>query len=425
MALSIGEMALIEINRKLKLDTQEYYRVKKLDKKVHVLDLSYGALAHQFNTEETIISKEEHADLIEVIKTSGVYRIRNSLKDTVSIASDKNVVAGFRALVINDPAYPGVFIVDSSYTNIQQNLASILKTSTLANIFTGTNSRGTTKYNIGHVVSSNTVSPASLKIQNILKNIPLNLQSPILAELNNLRMLHTSHTEYIFQRQNLGATLNNKFATGSVVFTSLHTETSNNELAKFERLALNRVSEIISSEKFQQSMIREAGSNSMLEDIEELLFNSLAGNNKKLKKHTKVQKAVQSFKVKGPKANVTGSTLRIRIPTGQFLSLITLQALLNSQLAEQVRNNMGKGSAKSILNYRTGRLAESAKVTKLTKRDTYVEAFYTYMRNPYATFEPSGQQGFPTSRDPRKLIEKSIRQIASTIITNRLKATPQ
>jgi hypothetical protein len=84
---------------------------------------------------------------------------------------------------------------------------------------------------------------------------------------------------------------------------------------------------------------------------------------------------------------------------------------------------MGDGSRKNILNYRTGRFAASAKVERLTQsREGMVTAFYNYMRNPYGTFSDGGRQEIPKSRDPKLLISKSIKEIAETIVGNRMRA---
>lgn len=116
---------------------------------------------------------------------------------------------------------------------------------------------------------------------------------------------------------------------------------------------------------------------------------------------------------------------RARSIVGSFVSLTSIQNLINQSLHDQIQQNMGKGHARTILNYRTGRFANSAKVTNMRmSRDGSIEAFYTYMKMPYATFEPEGRQGQPVSRDPRKLIEKSMRQIATQLTINRLRAIP-
>lgn len=116
--------------------------------------------------------------------------------------------------------------------------------------------------------------------------------------------------------------------------------------------------------------------------------------------------------------------IRLRASSGRYISLTSIMNLINGKLALQIQKNMGKGSARSILNYRTGRFAESARITSMTQRGGKIDAFYTYMKNPYQTFEPGFKQGLPTSRDPRKLIEKSIRQLATDAVAARLKAIP-
>jgi hypothetical protein len=51
-----------------------------------------------------------------------------------------------------------------------------------------------------------------------------------------------------------------------------------------------------------------------------------------------------------------------------------------------------------------------------------VTAFYTYMKNPYATFSDGGKQSLPKSRDPKLLISKSIREIAKEMAINKMRA---
>ena len=68
------------------------------------------------------------------------------------------------------------------------------------------------------------------------------------------------------------------------------------------------------------------------------------------------------------------------------------------------------------LQYRTGRFANSARVEKVTVGPRGgIGIDYTYMRNPYETFEPGNKQG-STYRDPKRLIGQSIREIATGIL---------
>lgn len=103
--------------------------------------------------------------------------------------------------------------------------------------------------------------------------------------------------------------------------------------------------------------------------------------------------------------------------------LLSLQNLLNASLIQKVKQNMGGGSRRDILNLRSGRFADSVRVERLSEsRGGAITAFYNYMRNPYATFSAGGRQEYPRSRDPKLLISKSIRELAQTITQQRLRA---
>lgn len=105
------------------------------------------------------------------------------------------------------------------------------------------------------------------------------------------------------------------------------------------------------------------------------------------------------------------------------VSLASLQILINRHLQDVISANMGDGNRRDILNYRTGRLAASAKVEKMSKsREGLITAFYSFMKNPYATFSEGGKQSIPKSRDPKLLIAKSIREIAAERAANKLRA---
>ena len=64
------------------------------------------------------------------------------------------------------------------------------------------------------------------------------------------------------------------------------------------------------------------------------------------------------------------------------------------------------------LQYQTGRFASSVRVTNInTTAQGFPSIGYTYERGRYETFEVGNRQGSP-ERDPRALIDKSIREIA-------------
>jgi hypothetical protein len=115
--------------------------------------------------------------------------------------------------------------------------------------------------------------------------------------------------------------------------------------------------------------------------------------------------------------------VKATLPTINDSGLSNLLSLLNQHLQDVISANMGDGSRRDILNYRTGRFASSVKVERVTaSREGMITAFYSYMKNPYATFSEGGAQSRPGTRDPKLLISKSIREIAGERVANRLRA---
>jgi hypothetical protein len=169
-------------------------------------------------------------------------------------------------------------------------------------------------------------------------------------------------------------------------------------------------------------------SNTMLEDIEQAIVSILKTGKSNLKRHTPKKGATPKKQV-GKKQNlpakqkITGKTKAPKQSPESSVNLISLENILNSQLQDVISANMGSGSSKTLLNYRTGRFASTAEVKRLTiSKEGMITAFYTYMKNPYATFSTGGQQEYPKSRDPKLLISRSIREIASQVVDNRLRA---
>jgi hypothetical protein len=123
-------------------------------------------------------------------------------------------------------------------------------------------------------------------------------------------------------------------------------------------------------------------------------------------------------------ASTGGSTgIPSYTPKSVAPSISGLRELINSQLQDVISANMGSGTSRNVLNYRTGRFASSVKVESLSiSRQGMITAFYSYMKNPYATFSAGGKQSLPTSRDPKLLISRSIREIAQQMAIDKLRA---
>ena len=132
--------------------------------------------------------------------------------------------------------------------------------------------------------------------------------------------------------------------------------------------------------------------------------------------------SVKGKQVKGKKpANFSKAIMAASLPTkskkrkGQARtqeSPIALRNLLNEMLPQMVASKM----TAPALQFRTGRFANSARVENVNigpRGGTHID--YTYMRNPYETFEPGNKQG-STQRDPKKIIGASIRELATGIL---------
>jgi hypothetical protein len=116
---------------------------------------------------------------------------------------------------------------------------------------------------------------------------------------------------------------------------------------------------------------------------------------KKVSKKVKVEK-LPSIKYRQPSKGVSSTPLQ-------------LIGLINKQLPQVVAKNMESPA----LNFQTGRFASGVRITDIvTTPQGFPSIGYTYDKYPYQTFEPGFEQGDP-DRDPRKLINRSIREIAA------------
>jgi hypothetical protein len=196
------------------------------------------------------------------------------------------------------------------------------------------------------------------------------------------------------------------------------------------------VQDTLSNLQVVEKLLGTRGSPSIKESIEIQVINTILGKSNPAeivskaffkepgKKRNKLPPTTSRVAKKSTPKKYSARVSPLRnINTGRFYSLTNLQSLLDATLVERVKQNMGDGTRRDILNLRTGRFAESVKVERLSKsRAGMITAFYSYMRNPYATFSDGGRQQYPKTRDPKLLIAKSIREIAATQVGNRLRS---
>ena len=163
------------------------------------------------------------------------------------------------------------------------------------------------------------------------------------------------------------------------------------------------------------------GSPDMVEDVLEMITEAVDP-----KKKTKARKRGGSPVSK----KIQGSTPRKRKVTKKLKGVkaqkarkgvssnpLMLMAMINKELPDVVRKNM---KSPGLVN-RTGRFAESVKLTDVVQTPQGFPSFgYTYARNPYEVFEMgSGNVRATPERDPRQLIDRSIREIAAQFAIGR------
>jgi hypothetical protein len=285
---------------------------------------------------------------------------------------------------------------------------------------------------IGHTYKKNSnsrITPLSEKFTGLLQ-IP-GLSGRVKLDITKaLTELSRVHLEGDISFHNTIPDSFSKKNAGFIVVT-LHSFKKNKQFAKDESKLYSRIKKLVY--KSYPDVAKQAGSNSFNQDIVEKvtldILGNFAKNRVKLAAHKKVSSKISVNSTAKVSVGQTGMELPKKKTdskpsantTAKYLT--SLQTLLSSQLQDVISANMGDGSQRSILNYRTGRFASTVKVEKLSQaRSGMITAFYSYMKNPYATFSEGGRQQYPRSRDPKLLISRSIRDIGKNLAINQMRA---
>lgn len=183
-----------------------------------------------------------------------------------------------------------------------------------------------------------------------------------------------------------------------------------------------------------KDLANKKGSTTLKHGVAQVLLHNVAGKKSPKKKVTgKKKKAVKergsgssSKKVSVPRgmqvARDSGidasvaTAARSRNTKRSFVNVGSLLGILNQRINQTVADNMGDPR----LNYQTGRFATSVQITDINiTPQGFPSVGYTYQKYPYQTFEPGFAQG-DQDRDPRRLIDLSIREIAAGLAVGRL-----
>lgn len=446
-----------ELNEVISKSTEEYR--KELDSRIHILDLSYDALKVNMRGQYEV---ELYDRLYSTLQT--VVRKALSGRTISSLNSDSaevliNTLNKGPFLVDGD----GFFIVGSSFGSVRNFVTNkISKSKELINTRFGMDSVTKIKQEknyLGKITEKEVIEKrSSLDIGHISTENNPNLQSPLESKLQNiyeeantvpgvignkikdrvsvaLNRLYSIQARYSYSFKNTTpeaiATARSKLGEAYIVVT-IQTASKNNAFSRIENRLMARLKRDIVT-ILSKAPTTFSGSNTIAED---LVLGIASKYDKKLlskiKPHAEQKGTVVGKKVNINVKNVKGSsvslstkspTVALRNIKGHFSSPSTLQAIINSRLIETIKRNMGDGSRRDILNLRTGRFAESVAVRNVTvSREGMITAFYNYMKYPYATFSEGGRQQIPRSRDPKLLISKSIREIVSQNMANKLRA---
>lgn len=193
-------------------------------------------------------------------------------------------------------------------------------------------------------------------------------------------------------------------------------------LNEFKLLLLNRIKQTFKDRYANYGkLLNQEGSKSykdqMIDNFVSIIVDKPIKREKsstqKVKLVTKINTAKSSIKT-------TSSTQQVKVAplrsvSGKFTSLANLEVLIKSMLEETVSKNMQRPN----LEYQSGRFAKSVELKSLSRKGDAIQAFLTYMKYPYQTFEPGFKQGHK-GYDPRRLIDQSVREIATKLVKARL-----
>ena len=127
---------------------------------------------------------------------------------------------------------------------------------------------------------------------------------------------------------------------------------------------------------------------------------------------------VAAFKISKGKKAKSKPKGKVQKATTSSYSVAAIMGNINAKLPQTVADNMGAPA----LEYRTGTFAASVRVTDVVKTPKgFPSIGYTYQKGPYSVFEStSGSRFADVHRDPRVIIDKSIREIAAEMALGRL-----
>jgi hypothetical protein len=439
------------------------FREEELNKRPHAVDISKTSLKVNDRDGQVFNFDELYDTFIEVIKSKAARTVSNISE------IGKNYFQGSTPYLIfvNNPGQE--LLLAKSFKPISTFLKEVVRDPKLINTQFGVQTikeqkldakkraipgefkvTEVSKLNIGHIASDleldptgSLVSPLQQKVGSILDHLEIRgaRTDAIDRAQHAFNKLNEIQADFDYTVRNttpellqgIGNLFGEQFVTVTVHTVDVNQKEFNPIEAKIYTDFVRDIAILLADAKYVKKFLDLEGSNTILQDIEQALISSLKTGKSNLTKHP-TRNISTGKKTIGNKGNVeTGTPIDANFAKPKASSsistyeenvdLLNLKMLLDLHLQDVISANMGSGERKDILNYRTGRFAGSAKVERLTmSKQGMITAFYNYMKYPYATFSEGGKQSKPTSRDPKLLIAKSIREIVTENVAARLRA---
>jgi len=204
--------------------------------------------------------------------------------------------------------------------------------------------------------------------------------------------------------------------------------------AKDEKKILEIVRKFFTDTIGADGLINMKGSPSIKDKVEIHLvspFVSLDKRNKNVKTTRRVKAARDTQKKSASSKTAAAGSIAItqkskaakkdfsrKNPKNTQRSMFSIMAMINKKLPTTIQKNM---TEPALVN-RTGRFANSVRIMEVTETRKGFPSFgYSYDKQPYQVFE-MGEGRAPwatTDRDPRALIDSSIREIAAELALGR------
>ena len=249
-------------------------------------------------------------------------------------------------------------------------------------------------------------------------------------DLKNLELIKNVLVDYQALVDNKG----NLKATYIPIITFQDFYTNRGIDAREEKKILEIVRKFFTETIGADSLVNMQGSKSIKDKIEAHIvtpFIELDKKNRNVKTTTKARGKGSSQKKKASsntlsagalavtkKKNPAKKTFARKKPKDTQRSMFSVIALINQKLPTTIQKNMREPR---LVN-RTGRFANSVKIMEITEtRQGFPSLGYSYDKEPYQVFEV-GNGAAPwatTDRDPRALIDSSIREIAANLALGR------